>query len=539
MKKIFLYIRLSEADEDLKSKKESNSVANQRALLYQYIKTHEELRLYEAVEFIDDGFSGTNDRRPSLERMIDALKNGESKLVLCKDFSRFFRDYVEIGDYLERIFPFLGVRFISVNDGYDSDDYQGTTGGIDVVMRYIVYSYYSRDLSQKIRPVIQSKIRHGEYVASFAPYGYLKSPEDKHKLIPDPVAAPIVQRIFSLAMEGNNCGQIAKILNEDHVETPAAHFSRIHPDSKKHRERSEKQQWGVYSVRYIIERPEYTGANVSYKREYRNLDTPVSRKKAKEDWLIIPNCNTPIVSQETYEKAQAAVALTKRYTPGKLDYPLRSLLRCGECGRALTRHSRAKRIYFQCEASRYSSETTCPLGERFYEDELERAVIGSLQQMLELLVNHEKKIQEAAAKTKGSLDNMKQTVLRLESKMKRNQSERLGAYERYSDGKITRDEYLAIRDKLLEDNTQMQGKLTSLQAGIAALEARADPEMELYGREARTLLKAENVTNEMLMFFISRVRVHSGMKLEIEYRFSDELHAALQEARSENTSDGA
>ena len=161
MKKMFLYIRLSDADDDLKNKTESNSVANQRALLYQYIKTHEELRLYEAVEFVDDGFSGTNDRRPSFERMIEALKNGESKLVLCKDFSRFFRDYVEIGDYLERIFPFLGVRFISVNDGYDSDDYKGTTGGMDVVMRYIVYSYYSRDLSQKSKTGLRCRIKHG------------------------------------------------------------------------------------------------------------------------------------------------------------------------------------------------------------------------------------------------------------------------------------------------------------------------------------------------------------------------------------------
>ncbi|MBR0391453.1 MAG: recombinase family protein [Oscillospiraceae bacterium] len=527
MKKIFLYIRLSDADDDLKNKTESNSVANQRALLYQYIKTHEELRLYEAVEFIDDGFSGTNDRRPSFERMIEALKNGESKLVLCKDFSRFFRDYVEIGDYLERIFPFLGVRFISVNDGYDSDDYKGTTGGMDVVMRYIVYSYYSRDLSQKIKTVLRSKIKHGEYIASHAPYGYIKDPVDKHKLIPDPVAAPIVQRIFALAVEGKNTGQIATILNEEHVETPAAHFARIHPDSKKHRKRSAKQDWSATSVRYIIERPEYTGANVSYKRDYKSLDHPVSSKKDKDDWLIIPNCNVPLVSQEVYEKAQSAYSLGKNYTKRKLDYPLRSLLRCGECGRALTRHSTAKRVYYQCESSRYSAETTCPLGERFYDDELERAVIGSLRQMLELLVDHDKKIREAAARTKGSMDNMKQTVLRLESKIKRNQSERLGAYERYSDGKISRGEYLAIRDKLTEENAQMQTRLTKLQENIAALEARTDPEMELYGSEARAFLKAGNVTNEMLLFFISRVKVYSGMRLEIEYRFSDELMEAL------------
>ena len=529
MKKLFLYIRLSDADDDLSSKRESDSITNQRALLYQYIKNHDELQLYEAVEFIDDGFSGTNDRRPSFERMIEALKNGESKLVLCKDFSRFFRDYVEIGDYLERIFPFLGVRFISVNDGYDSDDYKGTTGGMDVVMRYIVYSYYSRDLSQKIKTVMRSKKSRGEYCASHAPYGYMKDPQDKHKLIPDPVAAPIVRRIFALAVEGKKTGEIAHILNDDCVETPAAHFNRMHPDSKKHRKRSPKQDWTNYSVQAIIERLEYTGANVSYRCDYRSIMNPVHHQRKKDDWIIIPDCNVPLISQETFEKAQEVITRNKgRADPRKLDYCLRSLLYCGECGRSLQRQSRAKRIYYKCDKSRYSTETTCPLGEKFYEDDLETAVIGSLRQMLELLVDHDKRIQQAAAKTKGSMDNMKQTVLRLEKQMKRNQSERLGAYERYSDGRTSRDEYLSIRDMLTEENAQMQGQLTELQEKISALEAKTDPEMELYGSEARNLLQAENVTNEMLLFFISRVKVYSGMKLEIEYRFSDELMKELE-----------
>ena len=152
--------------------------------------------------------------------------------------------------------------------------------------------------------------------------------------------------------------------------------------------------------------------------------------------------------------------------------------------------------------------------------------------MLELLVDHEKRIQEATAKTRGSMDNMKQTVLRLEKQMKRNQSERLGAYERYSDGKCSRDEYLAVRDKLTEENAQVQGQITELQERIAALEAKTDPEMELFGSEARNLLKAENVTNEMLMFFISKVKVYSGMRLEIQYRFSDELMTELEELKN-------
>lgn len=211
MKKLYLYIRLSDADDDLKFKTESESIANQRTLLYRFIRARREFDGYEVVEFIDDGYSGTNGNRPSFERMIESLKNGEANVVICKDFSRFFRDYVEIGDYLERIFPFLGVRFIAVNDGYDSDDYKGSTAGMEVVMKYIVYSYYSRDLSQKIKTVMSTRKSKGEFVASQPPYGYMKDPDVKRKIIPNPDTAPVVRKIFDLALEGKTPTEIAVV----------------------------------------------------------------------------------------------------------------------------------------------------------------------------------------------------------------------------------------------------------------------------------------------------------------------------------------
>ena len=214
MKKLYLYIRLSDADDDLKFKTESESIANQRTLLYRFIRARREFDGYEVVEFIDDGYSGTNGNRPSFERMIESLKNGEANVVICKDFSRFFRDYVEIGDYLERIFPFLGVRFIAVNDGYDSDDYKGSTAGMEVVMKYIVYSYYSRDLSQKIKTVMSTRKSKGEFVASQAPYGYMKDPDDSKHWIPDREAADVVYEIGLYVMDGFGPSQIARKLRE-------------------------------------------------------------------------------------------------------------------------------------------------------------------------------------------------------------------------------------------------------------------------------------------------------------------------------------
>ena len=166
------YIRLSDADRDLMKKEgktESESVSHQKALIQNFVNEKDELKDCEQYEFFDDGFSGTNFDRPSFEKLIEQIKKGKINCVIVKDFSRFGRDYIELGDYLERIFPFMGVRFISINDHYDSLDYKGTTGGLDVVMKNIVYDYYSKDLSVKVMTVKRAKMKRGLYIGGHVP----------------------------------------------------------------------------------------------------------------------------------------------------------------------------------------------------------------------------------------------------------------------------------------------------------------------------------------------------------------------------------
>jgi site-specific DNA recombinase len=526
--KLFMYIRLSSADDDLKYKTESESIANQRMLLQQYIRTHSELALYEQEEFVDDGYSGTNDQRPSFERMIERLKNGEAKLVICKDFSRFFRDYVEIGDYLERIFPFLGVRFISVNDGYDSDDYKGTTAGMDVVMKYIVYSYYSRDLSQKIKTVMSSRAKKGEFLGSYAPYGYMKDPDRKNHLIPDPETAPIVKRIFDLWLAGNTVSEVARVLNADHIETPSSYFHRKFPDCGRFKNKSKENSWDNGNIRMILERRIYTGAMVSNTRDWKGIANPQTRLKPKSEWLVIKNCHEAIISEEDFERADSRFKRLPKYEQTKLDYPLRTLMRCGSCGRVFQRNNRVKRIYYHCAASNFKDDTACPVNERYYEDELERVVIQNLRDMLMLLTDCNRKLKEAAARTIGSADNLKQTVLRTEKSIKKMQAERMDLYEQYSDGKISRDEYLLKRERLSEEIAEQEVEKQQALSQLSALEAQKNPEMDVMASEAERFLKAESVNNQMLLFFIDRVYVYSGMRLDIRYRFSDEIMKLLQ-----------
>lgn len=528
---VCFYIRLSSADDDIRLKTESDSISNQRALLTQYLASNPKFSGYEPVEFVDDGFSGTNGNRPAFERMIRYVRDGGSKLILCKDLSRFFRDYVEIGEYLERVFPTLGVRLLAVNDGYDSDDYKGTTGGMDVVMKCIVYSFYSRDLSQKVRTVLDAKARKGKFIGAYAPYGFLKDPEDKNHLIADPIAAKIVQQIFSMAVSGHTTGEIAKALNASHVETPAQHFHRLFPESEKFKKRvSEQKGWDWESVIRILKREEYTGAAVSRRKKWKRIDNLHTIQNDPDEWIIVPGCHEVIVSKETYARAQMTVRNKGKYKREALDYPLRSLVRCGCCGRIMSRArgDQKRGHFYKCAKSVSIKGTPCPIGERFYEAELERLVIASLSQILQIVLDEDKHLRKAAASTKGTAENIRRTIGKIEQQMKKNAVDKMTAYERYSEGDITRETFIRKKDKLMADNANLEEQRNSLEKQLAGLMVDSSSELHETAMSADSFLRAENVTNQMLLQFIERVNVYSGMRVEIVYKFSDPFMKSLQ-----------
>ena len=232
---IGIYIRLSLADEDTGygNKTESDSISNQRMLINRYLDNHPELSKCPRLEFADDGYTGTNFHRPQFTAMMEKVRRGEINLICVKDFSRFSRDYIETGNYLECTFPFMGVRFISINDGYDSDEYKGTTGGLEVVMRSIIYAAYSKDLSVKTTSAKVQMMKQGKYVGGYAPYGYMMHPTKRNALAVDPDSAAVVRRIFDEALAGNNTSVIADMLNDEKVPTPGQYFRSKYPDNKK------------------------------------------------------------------------------------------------------------------------------------------------------------------------------------------------------------------------------------------------------------------------------------------------------------------
>ena len=527
--RVFMYIRLSQADRDIKAKSESESIANQRALLQRYIETHPDFSGCVTEEFIDDGYSGTNADRPSFERMIERVKNGEADIIICKDFSRFFRDYVEIGDYLERIFPFLGVRFISVNDNYDSDEYKGSTAGMEVVMKYIVYSSYSHDLSQKIKTVINAKHKKGQWVGSHAPYGYSKDKEDKNNLVPNPDTAPVVRKIFDLALKGKNTSEIAVILNELGIETPARYFRRMNPNSKKHSHASEQSCWNTLNILRILRTKLYTGAMVSNIKKWKSIDDARTLINDESEWIVVPNCHEAIVTDEEFEKAQNAIRkINKNYSRAPKDYLLRSLLVCGVCGRSMSRYPRCKKKYYVCNKSAADAQTECPVGEKFYEEDIERVVVQDLKEKLQLFVNNQKRIKEAEKKTCGTETNIRDCIAQVEKQIKQKSFERKSAYEKYVDDIISKDEFLTIKAKLSAEETALNKELEGYQNELTIIMNQKNDNTVKLTEKAEDFLSRQSFTNEMLLYFIDRIKVYSGNKIEIVYRFQDVFNNAAE-----------
>ena len=335
--KIGIYIRLSLADVDLSRKEgktESESISHQRSLINRYLDGKEEFKDCSREEFFDDGFSGTNFARPSFERMMEKIKKGQINLVAVKDFSRFGRDYIELGDYLERIFPFMGVRFISVNDNYDSDDYKGTTGGMDVVLKNIVYDYYSKDLSDKVLTSKYAIMKRGQFQGGRCPFGYKKS-DVKGKIIPDPITAPVVKRIFDLACEGKNTGDIRDIFTREHVPTPAEYYQSQHPGAKLFKGKDSNKIWLTTKILLIIQDETYYGAVVQHKRQRTSVGSKHTVAVSKEDQFIVEGMHDPIVTKEQWQQAQSAIRpINKRSKYVIRDYPLKGVVYCKACHRA-------------------------------------------------------------------------------------------------------------------------------------------------------------------------------------------------------------
>ena len=299
-----IYLRLSKDDGDISfssKKQESNSIQSQRELLTAFLRQHPEMELYG--EYKDDGWTGTNFDRPDFQRMLEDVKAGKINCIVVKDLSRFGRDYILCGKYIEKVFPQLGVRFIAVNDGYDTLTATGTDS-IVVPFKNLINDSYSRDISIKVRTNLEVKRRQGACIANFAVYGYAKDPEDKNHLVEDPYAAGVVRDIFTWAVEGLSPGSIASRLNQLGVLSPMEYKKSQGLRFKTQFKTSSQAQWSHVAVRRILQNEVYIGNLVQGKRTSPNHKTKKTVVKSQDAWVRVEGTHQAIVPQAQFALVQ-------------------------------------------------------------------------------------------------------------------------------------------------------------------------------------------------------------------------------------------
>lgn len=505
-KVIAMYLRLSGEDKDI-GRNESNSIANQRQLILDYIQSDKTLSECELREFVDDGVSGARFDRAAFQEMIEQVQNGQIQIIITKDYSRLGRDYLEVGKYMECLFPLLHVRYIAVNEHYDSDNYAGKTGGMEVGIKNIINMMYSRDASKKIMAARKVLTEQGKFIGSFAPYGYVKSPKDRHKLIPDPEAAEVVRQIFTLAAGGKKYKEIARILNEAGVET-CLDYQKSHGRERKHGTEIKVHQWSATTVMDILYSQVYIGTIVNNRIEQNQRTGYKSRRRKEEEWTVVENCHEPIVSRELYEAAHEKLDRKSQAKKVKSDNTPARLFLCGCCGHALIkRHGK-----YKCPANLNPAELNCSKV-RMDAEVFENTVLTYIRVTAESFlqdIEKKKEMRYEAQEKEVDVDRIRQKIGQLANK-------KFQVYDDYTKEKLSREEMQNIRNSLQEEINALNETLAAREQELAALSREPEVSVE----ELTVLAGLTEFSVDAIRVLVKNITLFDDGNIEIMWNMDD------------------
>ena len=508
-----IYIRLSEADEGKSYESESESVLNQRNILKNFVK---EKGFIIVDEYVDDGYSGTTFDRPGFQRLIEDIKAKKINLVIVKDLSRLGRDHILTGYYVETFFPENGIRFISMLEGYDNAINQASNDS--ATWLFACNDYYSKQNSIKIRNVLNDKRRNGKFIGSAPSFGYLRDPDDKGHLIPDPEYAWVVKKIFDMAYNGVGLTDITTYLNDNNIKTPSS-LKRKNPNSKA----KYNPIWTISSVKKILKNQMYVGDMV------QSVQTKVSykskKKKAlpKSNWDIVKNTHEPLVDRFIFESVQNNVKRTIKSNITNRDKRLfENLLYCKECGNTLTVSYRKNHDYWTINCNRYSRDPRRRMCEPHFSpyDKLEES-------LLEVIKNTCKKylknldISEISKKVNkiDNKDNVNNQINDLRKQEKDFISKLDMLYQDKFNGIISEEMYLRISRETENSLARTREKIESLQ-NVKENKKVNKSDLKEYENKIRELIDIDDPSRELLQALIDKIIIDKDRNVEIVYKFS-------------------
>jgi len=491
-----IYIRLSEADEGKAYESDSESVLNQRNILMNYVK---EKGFIFIDEYVDDGYSGTNFDRPGFQKLIDDIKSKKINLVIVKDMSRLRRDHILTGYYVENFFPENGIRFISMQEGYDNAINQASNDSSTFI--FACNDYYSKQNSIKIRNVLNDKRRNGKFIGSAPSYGYLRDPEDKGHLIPDPEYAPVVKKIFDMAYEGVGLSEITTYLNDNKIKTPSS-LKRKNP----HASNKYNPIWTVSSVKKILKNQMYVGDMVQSVQTKVSYKSKKKKTLPKSNWDIVKNTHEPIVDRIIFEKVQNNIKRTNVTNITKREKRLfENLLYCKECGNTLTITYRKNHNYWTINCNRYSRDPKRRMCEPHFipYDKLENALLDAIKKTCKQYLQPID-ISNLANEINNKKNNdikIQEKVKELESKEKEYLRKLDMLYEDKFKGLVSDEMYKRIANETEVLLSKLRSEINKLKDNTKVIKNKTD-DLKQYEDKIKSLIDIDNPTRELIQTII-------------------------------------
>lgn len=530
MADVALYLRLSKADGDLgkDSKDESYSIENQRKLLKDYLQSSGELQ-GTVKEYIDDGYSGTNFNRPAFIQMLEDAKSGKINVILVKDLSRLGRDYIGVGDYLEQIFPLIGVRVIAVNSHYDSNQYVGDTIGLDMSITNLVNTLYSRDISKKFRSAIHTKWKQGVSTNSKAPFGYRKLLDKKWEV--DKEAAEVVRLIFDLALQGYRIMQIVNVLNEKDLPTPGK-LRYLRGENLAIKKVDDREWlWEKNMVGTIIKNYTYTGALIQGKTYSVRVCDKRRRKTNPTQQIIIENHHKAIISHEEFEQAQGITRTGKEMGFRKdSGFSLRGKIRCGNCGLNMKYRNGKNPVVFCQHKEAAGTKSTCKRI-KYPATEIEKVVLDALKKEIEIFYEISEQFGNMGK------DDVEVTILKeVKKELEILKAEKIRQYEAYAEGVLPREIFFKKKQILTDKIEELQKRY--------ALVSKIDAKAEAMQKEINSVHGAidkegsfDKLTRQMAEIFVEQVTIYDSYRINITFKFEkiiEELSDYLQQKKEKD-----
>lgn len=521
------YIRLSKEDLN-RGKDDSNSVTNQKKLLDDYYRQH--LDEFESAEtYVDDGCTGTDTNRADFQRLLADIYAKKVNCVIVKDLSRLSRNYTDAGSLIENLFVQMNVRFISLAEGVDSYLNPDSVSSILVPITNVMNDQYCYQTSKKIRQVFDYKKRNGEFIGSYAPYGYIKDPNDKHALLVDHEAAEVVKKIFSMCLSGMTVRAIVNHLNDHGVMCPSV-YKQSQGLKYKCPNGQTQPMWSTITISNMLKNPVYVGDMAQGRNRVKSYKIHKIEAVPEKDWIVVPNTHEPIIDREAFEKVKQLLKRDTRTSPKQKQlYLFSGFLRCADCGRAMSRiASKELYVYYQCGTYKSLSKKACTM-HSIKSTRLEAAVLYAIRQQVHLAVSYSaivSKINLAPLKKSQSI-RLNELITAKEKELTKIMRYKQALYQDWEDGHITHNDYRHMSEDYEQQNEAIGTVIANLKKERDELENGIDTENPFLA----TFRKYENIdklTREILIELVDHIKVYEGGDISIRFKFADELRRIIQ-----------